>query len=119
MAKFIVPEREGGFYVAKEEKATLIANETELEVVAVEFGPSQFGGDRYLVTVNLNDVERGITFPAGGVESRDELLSSLADYLETEQDPEPVYITIGQVKSSAGRPVILVNVVIEDEGYSE
>lgn len=111
--KFVAPERESGFYIGSDEKAELIADETEMLVTSVERGPSQYG-ERFVVTVDLDGEERGLSFPVEGVGSRTELLAALADYIANEKDQEDVFITVSKVKSQAGRPVILVNVVGDD-----
>lgn len=113
--KFVAPERESGFYIGADEKAELIADSTELLVTSIEQGPSQYG-ERFVVTVDLDGEERGLSFPVEGVGSRTELLLALADYLANEKDQEDVYITIERVKSQAGRPVNVINVVGSDEG---
>jgi hypothetical protein len=114
MGKFTPPERETGFYIGADEKDELVAESTELEVVSVEQGTSQYG-ERFVVTINLDGEERGLSYPVAGVGSRTELLASLADYLANEKDQVPVFITLSKVKSAAGRPVNLINVVGADD----
>jgi hypothetical protein len=112
MARFTAPEREAGFFIGEEEKAELIKQATQLDVKSVEVRANPFDGEKkqFVVTVELDDSERGLSF-GEGVASRDGLLYALRDYLADEVDQEPVRIFLTQVKSKAGRPVNIVNVV--------
>lgn len=115
MPKFIAPEREAGFFITAEEKAELEDQATELLVKAVEYRKSPFGdGMQYVVTVDLDDAERGLSYNEG-VGSRDSLLNSLKFYLENEDEQEPVIVTLIKVKSGSGRPVNLLHVVGSEE----
>lgn len=116
MPKFTPPKRADGFFVGENEKDELIDNGTEMEVISVERRTSPFDSkkEQYIITVTLDDTERGVSFTCG-VNSRDELLAALQDYLDNEQDQETVTIKLAKVKSSNGRWVKLVQVVGADE----
>ena len=117
MGAFVPPTREAGFFITKDEKAELVDQGTELLVKSVErrvstFGKNSDGSDQFqfVVTVELDDEERGLSYNEG-VASRDSLLSELKSYLDNETDQEPVTIKLERVKSSAGRPVNIITVV--------
>lgn len=112
MARFTAPEREAGFFIGEEEKAELIKQATQLDVKSVEVRANPFDGEKkqFVVTVEFDGNERGLSF-GEGVASRDGLLYALRDYLADEVDQELVQIFLTQVKSKAGRPVNIVNVV--------
>lgn len=114
MAKFVAPQREGGFFIGEEEKDELVAQATVLDVKSVEVRANPFDGEKrqFVVTVDLDDVERGLTY-SEGVASRDGLLYALRDYFENEIEQEPVQIFLAKAKSKAGRPVNIINVVGE------
>lgn len=100
MAKFTAPvSHVSGFYVSKDEKAELIKQGTEFTAQAVEERAGKFTDREYVLVINLDDEERGLTFPIGSVDSRDRLLADLQLYLD-QPDAEPVILKIAQVGRS-------------------
>jgi len=101
MAKFQAPEsHSSGFYIGKDEKAELITQATNLTAQNVEKRAGRFSDWEYVLTVELDGEERGLTFPVDSVGSRDRFLAELKNYLETDESPEPVIVKIEQAGKS-------------------
>lgn len=78
----------GGNFIKAEEKAVIIENGIPLVVLGVvEDQHNQFG-PRYVAQVEApnpetgEDEERCVSFPIGTVESRDRMLSQMAEYID-------------------------------------
>ena len=116
--KATAPKQEGGFwdeyveiggnFIGAEEKQTLMDNGVPLAVQTVVRDEHNSYGDRYVAQVIVPnpetgaDEERSISFPIGTVESRDRMLSQMAEYMERD-DAKPVVIKLEKV----GRSIII------------
>ncbi len=94
----------GGAFVKKEEKAELIASGTPLEVVRIGFRQGDKYGDSWIMTFNLDDEERALSFVDGSVESRDATLRNIGKYLD-DNAGETVTVKLQQ----AGNAVLVVS----------
>ncbi len=98
----------GGNFVGAEEKQVLIDNGIPFEVLAVIMDEANKYGPRFVTKVMLPDPatgdeqERAISFPTGTVESRDRMLTQLAEYLDR-PDADPVMVKLEKV----GRSIIV------------
>jgi hypothetical protein len=92
-------------YISQEEKAVIVKNKTPLEVQRVFY--SETGGwegkPKYTLVVKVagDEDERGISFGGGQVESRDRVLDSMKDYLDTEDDVEHPIVLITKTNKGA------------------
>jgi hypothetical protein len=110
--QFKVDEGGTGEYVKEDEKNLLIANKTPFSITAVTFGKNPFAvtekdgtitaENRYVVTALIDGAERRLSFVAGSVDSRDRLLSAMAEYLEDGGEAPTVAL------ERAGRAVLIV-----------
>ena len=98
----------GGKFIGADEKKVLMENGIALRVTAVAMDEHNQHGPRYVAQVIApnpetgEDEERRLSFPLSGVESRDRMLSQMAEYLKRE-DAEPVEIKLEKV----GRSIII------------
>jgi hypothetical protein len=80
----------GGGYLSENEKKDLAAKGTVFGITAAVFeeGQGYEGKNRFKVTLVLDDKERFLSFQAGSVESRDDMLKALGAHLEAGNGPE-------------------------------
>jgi len=104
---FVPPANEGaGFYLNKDERAEFVASGEPLNVVSIEARTDTYQGktrDVFIVTFDIDGVERGWSFGVGSSDgsetSRDRLFNALKDYLANEEDPEVTSVVVGKVGS--------------------
>lgn len=79
----------GGSYLTEDEKKALASSKQVFAIKSVEFqeGQGYEGKDRFLVTIELADEEKLLSFQHGSVESRDEMLAKLSKHV-AENGPE-------------------------------
>jgi len=93
-----------GNWIGKEEKKTMVTDETPFPVLAVAKANTGKYGPRYVVKTELDGEERLLSFAASGVESRDRLFDALIEYQERD-DAEPVVVKMKQ----SGQSILVVN----------
>ncbi len=96
-------EEISGNWIGKEEKASMIADETPFVALTVARVSSRYG-PRYVVKTELDGEERLLGFGAEAVESRDRLFDALIGYLARD-DAEPVNLKMKR----SGQSVLVVN----------
>lgn len=86
----------GASFIGSEEKKALADDGTEFTIKGVYFrekGGYQGKSDAYVLTLDLDDEERALSFtanlPEGGVPSRDRMLAEMVGYLDRD-DAEPI-----------------------------
>ena len=98
--EYVAPENPGGEYISAE---TLGSDKAEFTITAVVYEPEQGyeGADRYLASIILDGEEKKASFGAGSVDSRDQMLAAMAEFIQ--RTGETVKVRAGK----QGRSVIL------------
>jgi hypothetical protein len=100
---------EGGLsYIDAEEKAALIKGAVPFTILRVFTGEGTYG-PRYTAVIELEGEQRGISFGAGKVQSRDSFFDAVLEYLDQDEEQEPIVVKL----KKAGQAVLVVNA--EDE----
>jgi hypothetical protein len=72
----------GGTWISGDEKEKLVESGDPFDITAVSLDPGDKYGERFVLDVVLNTEARKIGFQTGTVDSRDRMLSSMAEFLE-------------------------------------
>ena len=92
----------GGTWVSGDEKDQLVDSGDAFDITAVSLDPGDKFGERFVLDIVLNGEARKVGFQTGTVDSRDRMLSSMAEFLASNAGSQ-----VRAKLASSGRSVLV------------